>query len=74
MDANAAYAEFRRMKSTLPFVPFELETTDGRKFFVERRMGFAATPKMVIVLDARDHSHWVKYPELKAVHAAAKAG
>lgn len=67
MDANQAYAEFRRIKHTLPFIPFAVETTDGQRFLIERRMGFAATPKMLVVLDTDNRSHWVKYPELRAI-------
>ncbi len=73
MDANEAYAEFRRIKQTLPFVPFAVETTGGQRFLIDRRMGFAATPKMLVVLDAENRSHWVKYPELKTICVEAKA-
>ncbi len=73
MDASAAYTEFRRIKHTLPFVPFEVETTDGRRYVVDRRMGFAATSKMLVVMDGARGSQWVMYPELKAVNSIADA-
>jgi hypothetical protein len=71
MDAAAAFEEFQRLKETLPFEPFEVETVDGKRFAITRRFGFAVSAKSVILGDESDRPWLYKHAEIKLIRRPA---
>ncbi len=72
MTADEYYQEFRRRKHQRPFEPFEVEIVGGRRFVAPHVLSFAATPRMVVLQDADARNHFVKYPEILAIHSLVK--
>ena len=72
MEAAAAYQEFRRLKATLPFQPFVVETVDGKNFQINRRSGFAAGKQSVVLGDADARGHVYRLADVTNIRASEK--
>lgn len=67
MDATVAYEQFRRLKDHRPFQPFEVETEDGKRFTINRRSGFLADRKTVILADQNDSARFYSHAQIKVI-------
>jgi hypothetical protein len=67
MSPTECINELQRRKDVLPFVPFEIETLEGGRFQVVRRMGFAASDRTILVIDSSDRGHRVPVSKVKTI-------
>ncbi len=67
MDVHECYEQLRVMKFEKPFKPFQIETDDGKRFFVSDPWTFASNGKSIYLIDQQNLNHFIPLRKVSTI-------